>query len=190
MMAAATTGWWQAGGAFTLETFVGLMLMHEAAGNVEWLTLIAQATAQQLYVGGNRPAYCPSGPCVNGVFNFLAAYSESVHRLVDRYIRGGLSILNYLGYGGLGRKGASEIQQRLGEATLAGHQALHPKTLNPDRYNAPTDWGNFGDINIALTDKGASTGTRRDQVVYRSADGVFYVMTALQVNYWNGVVGR
>jgi len=190
MMMGATSGWWHTGGSFNLETFVGLMIMHEAAGQAEFATWIATAVAQQLYVGGNRPPYCPSGTCVNGLFNFLAAYSESVHRLIDSYVRGAISIMKYSGYGGFARLGEAEIQRRLGEAATWGNQALHPASLIPDRYYAPTDWGNFSKINIALTDKGAQIGTGRNQVLYRSADRVFYVMTALQVNYWNGVAGR
>jgi hypothetical protein len=190
MMVAETSGWWYSKGTFALEGFLGLMLLHEAAGNLEWLTQIAQATAQQLYVGGNKPAYCPAGPCVNGVFNFLAAYSESVHRLVDTYVRGGTSILKYQGYGRFALEGASKIQQRLGAATTAGTQALHPKTLNLDRYNAPTDWGNFPAVNAVLNINNAQVGTGRDQIYYRSPDKIVYVQTTRQNNYWNGVIAK
>jgi len=190
MMVAETSGWCYSTGEFTLETFFGLMLVHEAAGSAEYAPQIARAAAQQLYVGGNRDPYCPSSLCVQGAFNFLAAYSESVQRLVDTFVRGSTPITKYNGYGQFALKGEVIIQQKLKEATAWGNQALHPASLIYDRYNAPTDWGNFGDVNRALTKMGAQIGTGRNQVYYRSADRVFYVMTALQVNYWNGVVGK
>jgi RHS repeat-associated protein len=189
-MKACISCWWYADGDFTLEKFLGLMIMHEAAGAASSANWIAKAIAQQLYVGGNPPAYCPSGLCVNGVFNFLAAYSESVHNLVDRFVRGTGPITKYFGYGQFARKSNEtsnertvRIKAKLTEATQWGNQALHPSVLNPSRYYAPTDWGNFDSVNRALTADNAQIGPNRNQILYRL--GPFYVQTTLQNNYWN-----
>jgi RHS repeat-associated protein len=61
LMDSATTGtWWNQDGNFTFEQFVGLLLMHEGAGNYLFSMLDAFAGAQQLYVGGGASgAYGP-----------------------------------------------------------------------------------------------------------------------------------
>jgi RHS repeat-associated protein len=191
-MMAETSGWWHSAGTFSVEVFIGLMLLHEAAGSAEILSMIAQATAQQLYVGGNRDPYCPSGTCVSGAFNFLAAYSESVHHLINTYVRGSGSILSYAGYGSFALEGPSRVSQRLTEAARAGDQVLRPANLNPERYSSATDWANFTDVNRAMNKANVVEGTKSDQVVFRTGrgDDSFYMMTALQANYWNGIVGR
>jgi hypothetical protein len=189
-MKAEISGWWYSSGSFTFEMFLGLMLMHEAAGNLDWLTLIAQATAQQLFVGGNKDPYCASRSCMNGVFNFLAAYTQSIPGLVDIFVHSNTSIRNYFGYGNFALEGNNKIKQRLSAATEAGTRSLHPNALNYDRYNSPSDWANYDDINRELTRMGAQIGTGVNQVYYRSPDNVFYIMTAMQVNYWDSISGK
>ncbi|HTX92920.1 MAG TPA: hypothetical protein VMC09_17040 [Anaerolineales bacterium] len=103
-------GWWYSQGTFTNEDFNGLLLIHESSGAVIlpgqkspvkpiYGTLNAIVGAQQLYIGGWKPPYCPSETfCSNGAFNFWAAYSESTWKQLNLYIRGDKSIQDYTGF--------------------------------------------------------------------------------------------
>jgi hypothetical protein len=69
---------------FTPQQFLALMLMAEAGGDPQLLDAIMQAAGVQIgsgIINANGtveiPAYCPGSTCANGVFNFLAAYSQS-----------------------------------------------------------------------------------------------------------------
>ncbi len=55
----ATPGWWNnyTAGALTLEAFVGMWALFEGSGYETMATIIATVIAQNLYVGGDRPAY-------------------------------------------------------------------------------------------------------------------------------------
>jgi hypothetical protein len=128
LMNSATGTWWNRDGKFTFEQFVGLLLMHEGAGNYLFSMLDAFAGAQQLYVGGGGGGaygpYCPSGPCQNGVFNYFAAFSQSARGLVDTYVKGGTDIRAYTGYGG---RGPGQTTRVMKEADEYGSAMLHPK---------------------------------------------------------------
>jgi RHS repeat-associated protein len=87
-----TKGWWNGGllNNFSYEKFLGLMMMYEmgsATGAEEYLI---QAAALQIWgdssgTGGHQP-YCTS-VCINGMFNFLAIYSQSAQKRYDEIFR-------------------------------------------------------------------------------------------------------
>ncbi len=170
------SGWWYSLGDFTFEDCNGLFLLHENAGRplvnydlnlltleslealgkkpsdylLPYGSLNASVAAQQLYIGGWSPPYCPSGSfCVNGAFNFWAAYSQSVHGLIDQYVRGNKPIEEYFGYGdwGLGRNPNHSPLNVMIDARALGNAMLYPKSLNPDRWNAMSQCGsNLDDV--------------------------------------------
>ncbi len=82
--------WWKEDGGFTIERFLGMMVMYEMGVSPDAKDFMIQAVSLHLWgdarsVGGNGP-YC-TGACVNGVFNFLAAYAQSAQKRYDAYIR-------------------------------------------------------------------------------------------------------
>ena len=113
LMKAETNAWWYQNGDFSIEMFIGLLIIQEAnygnnvydneAGNVISLT-----SAQNVYVGGNRPATCPGGPgdhCFGGALNYWAAYSEVAQDLIRDHVWGNVPINEYRGLGNVGDLG-------------------------------------------------------------------------------------
>ena len=88
---ASTPGWWNQDG-FSVDKFFGLMIMYEMGPNTDAQHYVIQAAALQIWghiQGDGTPApYCTGTVCVNGMFNFLAAYSESAQRRYDTVFRG------------------------------------------------------------------------------------------------------
>ena len=136
-------GWWHKHPQykFTFEVFIGLMIIHEGAGYSVTEELVREVVSQQLYVGGWNPPYCSIGQCSeNAAANQWAAQSQSIHGLVDAYVRLKGDIKEYYGYGDRARNKPNE---QIEIAQGLGHDALHPTTLNYDRYNALSVCGNF-----------------------------------------------
>ena len=195
-------GWWYALGDFTFEDFNGLLLQHESSGKplvaygLEQLSfenivklkmdfepkpygsLNAIVAAQQLYVGGWNPPYCPSGKaCTNGAYNFWAAYSQSAQRQIDLFVRGDKPVdgvnQGYSGYfGAFGNPGATPthtVEDIMMEARALGHAMLYPENLNMDRWNALSQCGNTPDqVNFLLQLSG------NDPAFADLHQGVFY----------------
>jgi len=129
-MKACTDCWWYTSGRFTLAEFFGLLIMHESSGNYNWMIFTAIAHAQQLYIGSNNSPYSPDGFSENGAFNNWAAYSQVAgETFIDPYVRGGVDIREYAGYG-------RDPARVMTEAAKAGTAMLYPTNLNPDKYNA------------------------------------------------------
>jgi RHS repeat-associated protein len=142
MMKDYKDGWWYKHPKikFSFEVFVGIMMDHEAAGIDIQQRLTAEVIAQQLYVGGWRPAYCSIGQCSeNAIANNLAANSESIWRIINRYVRSGEHISTYLGYGD---RGKDQPHRAVENGKKIGYAALHPASLNYDKDNALSVYGN------------------------------------------------
>lgn len=139
LMKSDTDAWWYDDGDFTFEEFNGLLAIHEGAGNELYANLWAIMSAQQLYVGGFNDPYCQSGPCMNGTFNFWAAYSGSSWMLVNMYVKGDKDIKDYVGYGG---RGISSPADTMKQARILGNSILHPKVLDPRRNDSLSNCGN------------------------------------------------
>jgi len=106
--------WNSNGGAFTVADFLAWILMSECAGDNFCLKYSMQAWSRQLWgtridaQGRATPTpYCPSSPCINGVFNFLGAYSGSAIGRYNALVAGNYDIVeqpptNYSKYGPAG----------------------------------------------------------------------------------------
>jgi hypothetical protein len=143
LMKGYTDGWWHKHPdyKFTFEVFIGLMIIHEGAGLKDYESLVREVVSQQLYVGGWNEPYCSIGQCSdNAAANQWAAQSQSIHGLVDTYVRMDRDIKEYYGYGDRAR---NQPNDQVKIAHQLGNDALHPTTLNYDRYNALSVCGNF-----------------------------------------------
>ncbi len=134
-------GWWQKHPnqpiyKFTFEVFIGLMIVHEGAGMDINENLTAELTAQQLYIGGWNPAYCSMGQCSqNAAANQWGAQSQSVGLILDAYVRGTKDISEFSSYHG-------DQNKEIEIALEMGNKALHPSSLNLDKDNALSVYGN------------------------------------------------
>jgi hypothetical protein len=180
------------------DQFHGYLIMHEAwkaGANLEEQRalerLIATLVRNQLFIGGYRNPYCPTGPCENGAFNFWAAYSETAHRLIDKYVRNEKPISLYSGppshYGQ-----EMTIDERLFNATLLGRSIHNPYLVSPGGPgNVPTEWGNYPEWSSALRESQISerqyVSTWHGSIVFYWDD--FIVYTPSQSNHWGGVLG-
>jgi hypothetical protein len=149
-----THGWWNADGDFTLAEFVGLWILTEAGWGTPNFpdaivaSLIAQVVAQNLYVGGNNPAYCKSESCWNGVFNYMWKQSQGGDSLL-RITKDTISA--YMGPSSLA---ATNPEALMAAALRYGNAALHPTTLIWDGGNdVPINWGNNRDRTDDLAQK-------------------------------------
>jgi RHS repeat-associated protein len=164
-------GWWNADGDFTLEDFVGMWILFEstAAWVDTWLKQgekIASAVAQNLFVGGWNVS---TGVNPNAVFNFMGAWKDGKSGIT----KGPEKIKNYARDSGL-----DDAQAKMKEWGMA---ALHPKTLNWDRNDAPSNWGNINgakDINVPRRNFGSASNS----VYYKNSS--FVVLSVNQYNYW------
>jgi hypothetical protein len=141
-----TQGWWhkhpnQKEYKFTFEVFIGLMIIHEGAGQKVTEELVREVVSQQLYVGGWNTAYCSIGQCSeNAAANQWAAQSQSIHGLLDEYVR--LKRKEIKEYDGYGQRGLSKPNEQIEIAQQLGNNALHPASLNYDKNNALSVCGN------------------------------------------------
>jgi RHS repeat-associated protein len=147
-------GWWQkhpnqARYKFTFEVFIGLMIVHEGAGNDVYENLTAEVTAQQLYVGGWVSAYCSIGQCSqNAAANQWGAQSQSIGGILDTYVRANRDISEFSSYKGNQNE---EIEIAWG----MGNKALHPSSLNLDKDNALSVYGCYEDAWVIKINKAA-----------------------------------
>ena len=150
-------GWWQkhpdqSKYKFTFEVFIGLLIVHEGAGQETFENLIAELMSQQLYVGSWNPAYCSMGQCSqNAAANQWGAQSQSIHGLVDPYVRQNKDIKDFPTY-----HDGDDPNKEVEAAWKYGNMALHPSSLNLDVDNALSVCGNDPDwvrkINKAAED--------------------------------------
>ena len=152
LMVGCTACWWYKNGSFTIETFLGLIVMAEAnylQGDSDAMDAIKQIYAQRLYVGGgsgNTEPYCPSGQCYNGVFNYLAATSGSVWKMINTFVIGKANISKYMGPASIGQydgQNDQKIQGALYKSVSLGYYALHPSRLY-ERKEGPSEYGPIG----------------------------------------------
>ncbi len=162
-----TPGWWNNNGtsAFTIEMFLGMMLMYELGEGVsgeDWLIMAAtlQIWGDSTAAGGHGP-YCYS-TCQNGVFNFLAAYVQSAHKRYDLLIKGidpttGLPKDNYdpdkdrpvfPGPGPYSKEAFSKYFSE--KAASIGSQVLNPNQEDTVyTQDKPYHWGNYTKVGNA-----------------------------------------
>jgi RHS repeat-associated protein len=175
-----TEGWWWDDGSFTLEEFLGMWIIHEAAGDPEKAALIAITIAQSLYVGhvvGANDAACTSEICHNGVFNIMAAKANAGGALAGGF----LDMEDVSAYGGYG----GENGARMGAAAQYGSAALHPTSLIRDKNDAPFNWGNSDPGTAGLRAAGIDSGdfgTRVDSIYFMQGNWLIY--TPNQAAYW------
>jgi hypothetical protein len=205
LMAGQKDAWWYDDGDFTLEEFVGLIAIHEANigfpvklnGEFEPDSMLrgyltTKAFAQQLYVGGWANPYCPSGVCTNGPLNMLAAYSQSVHSLIDRFIgsQDKNPIINYDGLKKMLNENApfmdgpnreARIKQYMDLAREFGNRIMHPESLIFDRYNGLS---NFGAEEITFDRVEALLKLNKDHVIDIDPD-TFYPEGKYGIYYYS-----
>ncbi len=152
LMAGCTDCWWSSNGPFTIEMFIGFMIMQEAnyPQSQNAMAVIKQIFAQRLYVGGGTGEtgpYCSWGlQCYNGVFNYLAATTEAARDFVTNFVRNGQDIHTYAGPGSvaqyIGKPGGDEkVNIALDTASSLGNYALRPTVLY-GFYTGPSEYGN------------------------------------------------
>jgi RHS repeat-associated protein len=167
------------GSGFTIERFVGMYVWRE--GNIpspppELRQGIAQAIAQQLYVGADNPAY-NRGWSLNraAVFNMLAAYIEPVHTDLDVFVRA-----------------SNEAQPvkppdvQLQEYEQYGTLALSRQGLVGDPLGGPSQWGNRPEWVEAVQEAGYVQGRVYDSNpvgIYFYLD-TFFIVSVEQRNFW------
>jgi RHS repeat-associated protein len=150
-----TPGWWndydgdgEIDYTLTLEEFVGLWIITEAANNDDWAQYITQTISQRLYVGagtpgtyGYQPPTCTSTACKNGLFNFMGSESHGDDSLFT---------FPLAEYPGPGSKGLEDPVGLMESAAAFGTAALHPASLIWDRNDSPAHWGNNDSFAAAL----------------------------------------
>ena len=157
LMTGCTSCWWYNNGEFTFKMFIGFMIMGEAnylQGDALAMDAIKQIFAQRFYVGGGNgdtDPYCGTGQCYNGAFNYMAATSQTVRTLIDKFVIGGKDIAEYMGPGSVGQHavqagGNEQILTALNKAKELGNYAINPIQLY-GRYEGPSEYGN--DISFA-----------------------------------------
>jgi len=172
-------GWWNEDGDFTLDELLGLVLVRERFWHLAATDWIVEAAARQIWsdatpLGGHAP-YCISTPCFYGVFNFLAAYSESAQHMAETYFGSGISWPQW------------EMQSSvMDDARAMGERVLHPRPewtvySNDLAYH----WGNSDEWAARLVEAGQTPGAgsvRRSRVVYWEQN--FIVSTVNQFYVW------
>jgi RHS repeat-associated protein len=196
--------WWNVNGDFTIETFIGFIIMAEGSGDEQAYKALEQIYAQRLYVGGGSGEtgpYCPSGTCFNGVFNYLAATSGSARFLIQSYHpeRGNLDIHRYMGPQSIGlyslQGNSQEVEQAITTANNLGGYALQPTTLygfniGPSEYGLVSMGGKISEISSNVRNSSTyipeySINGLSTNLVYLYANDAFYY-SINQQNYWLG----
>jgi RHS repeat-associated protein len=174
--------WNSNGGAFTAADFLAWIVMIESGGNVDLLGYNMQVYSRQLWGTGynslgvlEHAPYCLSSPCVNGVFNFIGAYSQSVWGRHSNLIDGNIAALeqnptNYDKY-----LDAGYTIQSVGNDVV-----IHPKWIE---YNndLPTQSGNY-----KRKEYGPSwiVSMCPDTQMFSTAIDGIVVYTLNQANFW------
>jgi hypothetical protein len=134
-------------GEFTIEEFLGLIMLYERYGAIQLEGYLVQAVRNQLWTGDDFTTanwggpYCTASPCFNGVLNFLARYSQSAHTRFDRYKAGTLVITLPGEQGALDNDiFTSNVRERAREL---GRQAMMPPSTNVLDHNLPYHFGNW-----------------------------------------------
>jgi hypothetical protein len=187
LMKRDTAGWWYADGDFTLEDFIGILLMAEGGGNgpytEQFLTNDITAGAQSLYVGGDNDAYCPSMPCgANGVFNYLAATSGSTWKLLDTFVLGKTSISKFAATYRREDPETGAIESYSDYMTRAagyGNRMLNPSSLARQRETALSKYGNFPDRTVKALEV---TGLEPFTFYAEGPGGIYYFTDWLDPN--------
>jgi hypothetical protein len=174
--------------SLSIPAFLGLMLYREmGAGqlyaNEKARNLIIEASTVQMW-GGNRRIYCTGTPCSdNGIFNFMAAYSESAMRevlsvIMQKHDPDFVGIVG--GYDGRALDRAEEIGKQI---------AVNPPTeWKIYTSNMPIDWGNPPDPAVWWTPVlhivNPSQGPSEDQIYYWDGSTDFVIYSDNQKNHW------
>jgi RHS repeat-associated protein len=190
-----TPGWWNGYGeaAFGLIEFLGLFAYIEAGWNSgEIGELVAAMIAQNLFVGGNNPAACTTTQCVNGVFNFIGAYTDASDGVGGDGLftkSDGTGGPNYV-EGQVGRYYAEEYREKI---SRLGKIAINPNSIfSIDRFNAPSNWGNIKgaqDIKAAIVKAGTPYpySMLKESMYY--INGSFVAGSFNQFTHWRSVPG-
>ncbi len=174
-----TPGWWNDNSQtlLWLEEFLGYIILRETWNALGAEALMIEVVARHLWADasgdakGHKP-FCVLGTlCINGVFNFLAQYSQTAHELFDEYRVNGRKISSDDSINGL-RPNPNRPAFR-SSAFDVGYQVLHPKAeWTIYNNNLPYHWGNF--FNLAPAQYEAWG------YVYRYDN--FFILTANQRN--------
>ncbi len=134
-------------GPFTIEEFLGLMILYERYGAVDLTDYLVEAVTRQLWTGTDftrnnyAGPYCTASPCFNGVLNFLARYSQSAHGRFDQY-KAGTLVITLPGEQGAPYNDitASNVRQM---ARDLGHRMLNPPPGLTWDLSRPFHFGNW-----------------------------------------------
>ena len=175
-------GWWNNNckASFGINEFLGMWILFESSYDSTHGILIAKVVAQNLYVGGNRPAVCNPGNCpAAAVFNFIAAYSKG---------KGGL----FAGPNSEAIQNAHKSHPGISASVISdlGSKALDPASVfGEDRWNSPSNWGNIPDWGNTLRDnriqEAQFNGMNSATVYYYN--GSFIVHSYFQKSHWEAL---
>jgi hypothetical protein len=147
------------------------MLMAEAGGDAKFLAGIEQATGVQLGSGKINadgtvalPAYCPGSTCTNGIFNFLAIYSQSSWGRFNDLLNANVAGVEQAPANYDVTSGSKGLD------TVAAQMSLLYSIRHSRTNDLPTDWGTYC--------RGCSDQTNNDP-------GLAFMSNALQANYTN-----
>ena len=129
---------------FTAQQFLAFMLMAESGGDKGFLAGIEQAAGVQLGSGiidakgiVQQAAYCPTSTCNNGIFNFLATYSQSSWGRYNDMISGDIVNLEQAPVNYDPASGAAQLNSVA--ATMTALSSIRYSRTN----DLPTDWGTY-----------------------------------------------
>ncbi len=186
-------GWWNEDSDFTLDEFVGLMLMYDISSSVDAAGLISEASARHVWgdarVVGGLKAFCSSDDCNMGFFNYLAFYVESAMRRA--------STNNSIGSPYDTSKPSEEDRPNtawgadpMSMARKIGHSITH--AIPQWRYYSdlkPYHWGNSPTPGWADdVQRGTEIGMHENNLYYFQYN--FVVYSDYQRRYWESIYGK
>ncbi len=177
-----TCGWWNKDCTihFGLAEFLGMWILMESNATLDLAEILTTVVAQNLFVGGWRPAVCETQCYTNAVFNFMAAYSQGTGGLFQG--PGNLSVRMYA-------RNNPGLEDLPGLLSSLGAKALDPASVVLwDRWNGPSNWGNIkGAEAIAkgIKDNHREFGTAYDTVYFMRQSAVY--LSVNQYRYWQSL---
>ncbi len=168
----STCGWWNnncdPSTKFGINEFLGLWILFESNYNENVVDLIAIVIAQNLFVGGWNPATCNNTPCYNGVFNFIAAYSQGVGGIFagPDNLTNQLIPINSPQFGG-------EVNLRMSLSKWGSKARNSNLVVLWDQLKGPSNWGNI-EGGHALNIDPSKFGTNDNTVFYNIGSFVVF----------------
>jgi RHS repeat-associated protein len=175
-----TSGWWNDYGErfFTIRDFLSLILYYEMMGVADNDPIAANAYTQainqkMIYLCAQ---FSSTGSCAdisdNAILNYIATRGSAWMRY-DSYITFGMTIPSYDNY---------NLDHNTANIVATNSLIIHPNGGQGGLW----DFGNLTMFPEGNRDaiKIVALGYAYNQVVWRSADRVAYVLTADQIEYW------